>query len=171
MNINNELDQIVNFLKNNQHSEALDLCNKSSNKQIEHIILNFKGAIYFKQQNYELAKNNFLKSIESKENFIDPYKNLYLLSLKCEDFADAVKFAEEVIKIEKLKNPESYYKLAYACELNGNYNDAINFYKNSESLGFADKKSLYNNLGVVQNNLKKYEREKSSFLKAIEIYP
>ena len=80
MNINNELDQIVNFLKNNQHSEALDLCNKSSNKQIEHIILNFKGAIYFKQQNYELAKNNFLKSIESKENFKPDNVNRIILN-------------------------------------------------------------------------------------------
>ena len=168
MNNNNELDQILNFLKKNQLNEAFELCNKNHNKQIEHIILNFKGAIYFKQQNYELAKNNFLKSIERKENFIDPYKNLYLLSLKCEDFADAVKFAEEVIKIEKLKNPESYYKLAYACELNGNYNDAINFYKNSESLGFADKKSLYNNLGVVYLKVNNTNESEKYLLKALE---
>ena len=131
MNNNNNLEQIVNFFKNNKLNEALELCNQNKNNQIEHIVLNLKGAINFKQQKYELAKNNFLKSLEVKENFIDPYKNLYLLSLKTEDFTSAVTYAEKIIKIEKSKNPQSYYKLGYACELNGNYNDAINFYKNS----------------------------------------
>ena len=96
MNNNNELDQIINFLKKNQLNEAFELCNKNHNKQIEHIILNFKGAINFKQKKYELAKNFFLKSIEIKENFIDPFKNLYLLSLKTEDFSSAVSYAEKI---------------------------------------------------------------------------
>ena len=169
MNNNNELDQIINFLKKNQLNEAFELCDKNQNKQIEHIILNFKGAIYFKQQKYGLAKNNFLKSIENKENFIDPYKNLYLLSLKTEDFASAVTYAEKIIKIEKSKNPQSYYKLAYACELNGNYNDAIFFYKNSESLGFVDKKSIYNNLGVVYLKVNNTNESEKYLLKALEI--
>ena len=169
MNNNNELDQIINFLKKNQLNEAFELCNKNHNKQIEHIILNFKGAINFKQQKYELAKNYFLKSIEIKENFIDPFKNLYLLGLKTEDFASAVTYAEKIIKLEKSKNSQSYYKLGYACELNGNYNDAIYFYKTSESLGFDDKKSIYNNLGVVYLKVNNTIESEKYLLKALEI--
>ena len=69
---NKNLEQIINLFKNNQFDEALRLCDQNSDKSIGHIILNFKGAIYFKQKNFELAKKNFLKSIELNEDFIDP---------------------------------------------------------------------------------------------------
>ena len=165
---NKNLEQIINLFKNNQFDEALRLCDQNSDKSIEHIILNFKGAIYFKQKNFELAMKNFLKSIELNENFIDPYKNLYLLYLKCEEFINAINCSEKIIKIEKIKNPESYYKLAYACEMNGNYTDAINYYKISESLGFANKKSLFNNLGTVYLKLNNTQESEKFLLKALE---
>ena len=165
---NKNLEQIINLFKNNQLDEALRLCDQNSDKSIRHIILNFRGAIYFKKNNFELAKKNFLKSIELNENFIDPYNNLYLLHLKCEEFINAINCSEKIIKIEKIKNPESYYKLAYACEMNGNYTDAINYYKISESLGFANKKSLFNNLGTVYLKLNNTQESEKFLLKALE---
>jgi|TARA_Y100000031_G_scaffold133284_1_gene155007 tetratricopeptide (TPR) repeat protein len=165
---NKNLEQIINLFKNNQFDEALRLCDQNSDESIGHIILNFKGAIYFKQKNFELAKKNFLKSVELNENFIDPYNNLYLLHLKCEEFRNAINYAEKIIKIEKIKNPESYYRLAYACEMNGNYTDSINYYKISESLGFSNKKSLFNNLGTVYLKVNNTQESEKFLLKALE---
>ncbi len=152
MNNNNYMEQINNFFKNNQFDQAISLCDQNSDKSIEHIILNFKGAIYFKQKNFKLAKENFLRSADIDNNFIDPHKNLYLLHLHSKEFKDAIDCAKKIIKIEETKkiiSPESNYQLAYACEMNGNLTDAIYYYKTSESLGFGDKKILFNNLGNV----------------------
>ncbi len=168
MNNNNELNQIISFLNKKEFNQALELCNKNNNKSIEHIILNFKGAIYLKQQKYELAIKNFLKSIETNENFVDPYKNLYLLYLKSENIDESINYAKKIIKIEEIKKPESCYRLAYAYELNGNYNDAIYYYKNSESLGFVDKKSLFNNLGSVYLKINKTDESEKYLLKALK---
>ena len=171
MNNNNYMEQINNFFKNNQFDQALSLCDQNSDKSIEHIILNFKGAIYFKQKNFKLAKENFLRSADIDNNFIDPHKNLYLLHLHSKEFKDAIDCAKKIIKIEETKkiiSPESNYQLAYACEMNGNLTDAIYYYKTSESLGFGDKKILFNNLGnVYLKNNNSIEAEKF-FFKALE---
>jgi len=90
MNKNNYMEQINNFFKNNQFDQALSLCDQNSDKSIEHIILNFKGAIYFKQKNFKLAKENFLRSADIDNNFIDPHKNLYLLHLNSKELKDAI---------------------------------------------------------------------------------
>ena len=79
MNKNNNLKIIIDLFKNNKFTEALLLCDQFQDNQNLHILKNLKGAIYFKQKNYDLAKKNFLQSIELNKNFIDPYNNLYQL--------------------------------------------------------------------------------------------
>ena len=58
------------------HTANIYFLNKDN--KIEHLILNIKGVIFFKQQKFEQAKKEFLKSIELDKSFIDPYKNLPL---------------------------------------------------------------------------------------------
>ena len=80
------LKKIINHLNNNNLSEAFDLCENNENNKIKHVIFNIKGVIFFKQQKLEQAKKEFLKSIEIDKSFVDPYKNLFKLNPKTQDY-------------------------------------------------------------------------------------
>ena len=75
------------------------MCENNKDKKIEHIIFNIKGVILFKQQKLEQAKIEFLKSIELDKSFIDPYKNLFKLNLKTQDYKSAIENAKKVIEL------------------------------------------------------------------------
>ena len=77
-----DLKEIVEKIKDKDLENALKLCNNYNNKNNQHIISNFKGAIYLIKGDLELSEKNLLKSIEIKPNFEDPIKNLYSLFLK-----------------------------------------------------------------------------------------
>ena len=77
-----DLKEIAEKIKNKDLENALKLCNNYNDKNNQHIISNFKGAIYLIKGDLELSEKNFLKSIEIKPNFEDPIKNLYSLFLK-----------------------------------------------------------------------------------------
>ena len=64
MSKKNNLKKIIDLFKNDKFSEALILCDQSQDSHNKHIIKNLKGAIYFKQKEFDLAKKNFSKSIE-----------------------------------------------------------------------------------------------------------
>ena len=85
------LKKIIEYLKNDKLFEAFDLCENNKDNKIEHLILNIKGVIFFKQQKFVQAKKEFLKSIELDKSFIDPYKNLFKLNLKTQDYDSAIK--------------------------------------------------------------------------------
>ena len=53
------LKKIIDYLNNGNLSEAFNLCENNKDKKIEHIILNIKGVIFFKQQKFEKAKIEF----------------------------------------------------------------------------------------------------------------
>ena len=77
-----DLKDIAEKIKNKDLENALKLCNNCNDKNNQHIISNFKGAIYLIKGDLELSEKNLLKSIEIKPNFEDPIKNLYSLFLK-----------------------------------------------------------------------------------------
>ena len=101
------LKKIIAYLNNNQLIEALQLCEKNTERKIEHLILNIKGVIFFKQNKFELAKQNFLKSIDFNQKFIDPHKNLFKLHLRQQDYILAIENGKKVIEYENEKNPLS----------------------------------------------------------------
>ena len=115
------LKKIIAHLNNNNLSAAYALCETNENKKIEHIIFNIKGVIFFKQQKLELAKIEFLKSINLNKSFLDPYKNLFKLNLKSQDFESAIENAKKVLELDIQKNPISYFNLALAYDLNKDY--------------------------------------------------
>ena len=78
------LKKIIDYLKKDNLTRAFALCETNKDKKIEHIIFNIKGVILFKQEKLELAKIEFLKSINLDVSFIDPYKNLFKLNLNGE---------------------------------------------------------------------------------------
>ena len=101
---------------------------------------NFKGVILFKQQKLALAKIEFLKSINSDKSFIDPYKNLFKLYLRSQDYKSAIISAEKTLELDNQKDPISYFNLALAYDLNKDYKKAIELYKTVETLNFKEKK-------------------------------
>ena len=140
------LKKIINHLNNNNLSEAFILCENNKDKKIDHIILNIKGVILFKEQKFNLAKIEFLNSIQSDKTFIDPYKNLLKLNLKIQDFKSAIEIGKKILELEIKKDPISYFNLALAYDLNKDYKKAIELYKTVETLDFKEKKILFNNL-------------------------
>ncbi len=169
MNTNNSILEIVNLIKNNHLDKALDFINNKKDIEQKNIILNLRGIIYFKKKNYKLAKENFLESIKNNENFLDPYKNLYLLNLNHQNFNEAINYAKKITQLEENHKPESFFKLAHAYEMNGNLNEAIKYYEYSYKIGFEDKKLLYNNLGNIYLKLDKLDRSEDYFLKALNL--
>lgn len=155
MSIN--LKKILNLFKKGEFNRALTLCEKNKDKLNEHIIKNLKGVIYLKQKNYSLAVKNFMESIEANKNFIDPYNNLYVLFVKIRDFKNLIIIARKIYELDKL-NSTSNFKLAYALELSGNLTQSINFYNSAISLGFKDKKVIFNNLGNIYLQLDKVDK-------------
>ena len=140
------LKKVIDLLNNNHLSEAFEVCENNKDKKIEHVILNIKGVILFKQQKFDLAKVEFLKSIELNKNFIDPYKNLFQLDLKAQDFKSAIKNSKKILELDIQKNSISYFNLALAYDLDKNYKKAIDLYKTAETLNFKEKKILFNNI-------------------------
>ena len=157
MNNKSNLKKIADLFNNNSLNEALRLCDQITDMSNQHIIKNFKGAIYFKQKNLDLAKQNFLKAIELNKNFIDPYKNLYSLFVAEKDFKNLIVVAKKIFEAD-IKNPISHFKLAYALEVNGNLSKSIQFYNSAMTNGFKDKKMIYNNLGNIYFQLDKVEK-------------
>ena len=163
------LKKIIEYLNNDKLFEALDLCENNKDNKIEHLILNIKGVIFFKQQKFEQAKKDFLKSIELDKSFIDPYKNLFKLNLKTQDYDSAIKNGKKVIELEIKKNPISYFNLALTYDLNKDYKKAIDLYKIVEKLNFKEKKILFNNLAKCFLANKNIDEAKNYYLKALEL--
>ena len=162
------LKEIIDHFNNNQLDIALDLCESSNEKKIAHLINNIKGAILFKQKNYELAKKEFLKSIDLDEKFLDPHKNLFNLNIKLKDYKSAIVNGKNVIKLESTKNPLSYFNLALAHDLNNDFKKATELYKIVETLDFKEKRILFNNLAKCYLSSENIIEAKNYYLRALE---
>ena len=162
LNLNDYLKNIHDLLKNNKLDNALELCNQNSQKKIDHIINNFKGAIYLKKKNFIKAQENFINSIESKKDFIDPYKNLFVIYNNQKKFNHLLEISFKILDFDK-KNPTYNFQVGYALEKNGFLTKSIEYYKKALDLGFEDKKKIFNNLGNLYSDLGEID-------KSIEIY-
>ena len=162
LNLNDYLKNIHDLLKNNKLDNALELCNQNSQKKIDHIINNFKGAIYLKKKNFIKAQENFLNSIESKKDFIDPYKNLFVIYNNQKKFNHLLEISFKILEFDK-KNPTYNFQVGYALEKKGFLTKSIEYYKEALDLGFEDKKKIFNNLGNLYSDLGEID-------KSIELY-
>ena len=125
------LKKIIDYINENNLDKANELCDQNTDKKIEHVIKNIKGVISLKRQKFEIAKSEFLKSIELDKKFIDPYKNLFKLNLKIGDFKSAIENGKKIIELDIQKNSISYFNLALAHDLNKDYTKAIRDLQNS----------------------------------------
>ena len=98
-------------------------------------IYRFRGADYNLMVNFRTflgIKQWLLNSytrIELDETFIDPYKNLFKLNLKIQDFKSSIDVGKRILELDFQKAPISYFNLALAYDLNKDYKKAIVLYK------------------------------------------
>ena len=73
---------ILKNIDNKNFEEAEKICNKIKDLEKDHIALNLLGLSQIKQNKYNLAEKNFLKSSMINENFEASIKNLFLIYLR-----------------------------------------------------------------------------------------
>ena len=164
------LKEIADSIINKNFDKALKLCEIYQNEKNKYIILNFKGAIYLSQNNFEDAEFNFLESLKENEKFVEPLNNLLQLYLKKNDFKKLLFYAKKLIEIDKL-NPSYNYKLGYALEQNNKIEEAIECYKNCINFDGKDKLKALNNIGVLYSKLEKENLANQYYLDALKIDP
>tara|TARA_B100001121_G_C18673211_1_gene614951 strand:+ start:100 stop:1824 length:1725 start_codon:yes stop_codon:yes gene_type:complete len=162
-----ELNNIVDNIKNKNLEKALKLCDLYENNKNKHIILNFRGVIFHLKNNLDLAKINFINAIKVNEQYEDPIKNLCILLLKKKLFKDFLFYAKKLVDIDKL-NPDYNFQLAFAFELNDQLDDSLKYYEICSKFQKNKKKAL-NNIGSIYLKKKKLKIALSYFLQASEI--
>tara|TARA_B100001063_G_scaffold211760_1_gene210272 strand:- start:270 stop:1967 length:1698 start_codon:yes stop_codon:yes gene_type:complete len=163
-----DLKEIADNIMNKNFDQALKLCDFYQNEKNKYIILNFKGAIYLSQNNFEYAEINFLDSLKENEKFIDPLNNLFQLYLRKKDFKKLLFYAKKLIQIDS-SNPSNNYKLGYALEQNSKIEESIKYYKNCINLNGSDKLKALNNIGVLYSKLNKENIANQYYLDALKI--
>ena len=161
-----DLKEIAERIKNKDLENALKLCNNYNDKNNQHIISNFKGAIYLIKGDLELSEKNLKKSIEIKPNFEDPIKNLYSLFLKKKLYNKVLFYAKKLVELNKTNN-EYNYQLAYAHGLNNNLNETLENYNKYISFDGKNKKQAFNNIGCLYLQRNNPQAAKDFFLKGI----
>tara|TARA_B100000035_G_scaffold81037_1_gene67951 strand:+ start:6882 stop:8591 length:1710 start_codon:yes stop_codon:yes gene_type:complete len=162
-----ELKNIVDQIKKKDLDKALELCDLSENNNNKHIILNLKGVVNLLKDNHDLAESNFLNSINENNKFEDPIKNLYILYLKKKKYKELLIYAKKLIEIDKL-NHQYNYQLAYALELNDDFDLAIKYYKIYLDYDVKDRKKALNNIGSIYLRKNKPKIALDYFLEAIK---
>ncbi len=156
---------ILKNINNKNFKEAEKICNKIKDLEKDHIAVNLLGLIQIKQNKYDLAEKNFLKSSTINENFEAPIKNLFLLYLRKKKTSKTLYFAKKLINLNK-NIAEYNYFLALAFELNYAYEDAIKLYEKSVELNYQKKQNALNNIGNILLIKKQPEESIKYFLKA-----
>jgi len=161
-----ELKDIVEQIQQRNLNKALELCESSQNNKNKHIIFNFMGVIHLLKNNLDLAETNFLSSAKIDGKFEDPIKNLYSICLKKNNLKDLLFYAKKLIKNYPLNNHYNY-QLAYALELNNQFDEAIKYYEIYVNKEDKDKKKGLNNIGCIHLKKNKPRVALDYFLKAI----
>ena len=139
LNLNNYLKNIFDLFNKNEFDKALELCNQNKQVKIQYIVYNFKGAIYLKKKDLINAQENFLSSIKCNKDFIDPYKNLFVIYNNKKEFSNLLEIAFKILEFDK-KSPIYNFQTAYALEKKNHLSKSLEYYEKALKLGFKDKK-------------------------------
>ena len=155
---------ILKNIDNKNFEEAEKICNKIKDLEKDHIALNLLGLSQIKQNKYNLAEKNFLKSSMINENFEASIKNLFLIYLRQKKIPKMLFCAKKLVNLNK-NMPDYNYFLALAFELDYAYDDAIKLYEKSIELNYQQKQNALNNIGNIllikkkpQDSIKYFQR-------------
>ena len=161
------LKQIVDCIEKKKFKDALKLCDIYENKTNKHIIYNFKGAIYFSQNDLDNAEINFLNSFKINNVFVDSIKNLILVYNKKKKFKKSLFFTKKLVQTDKL-NPLYNFQLGYAFGENHNHKDSIKYYKITIKLDKSFKFMVFNNIGSTYTRSQKYKISNKYYFRALK---
>ena len=159
---------ILKNIDNKDFEKAEKICNEIKDIENDYIALNLLGLTQIKQNKYNLAEKNFIKSLKINENFEPSIKNLYLFYLMQKNISKMLFCAKKLVNLNKNKADYNYY-LAMAFELNHTYDDAIKLYKKSIELNYYQKQNALNNIGNILLRNKRPEESLRYFQKAYEL--
>lgn len=143
-----DLNSIVDSIKNKNLENALKLCDLYENNKNKHIILNFRGVIFNLKNNLDLAKKNFVHAIKLNKQYEDPIKNLCIILFKKKLFKDFLFYAKKLVEIDKL-NPDYNFQLAFAFESNNDLDESLKYYEICINFKNKNKKKALNNIGNI----------------------
>lgn len=115
------------------------------------------------------AKTAYLRVIELRENFLDAYKNLCILYVRCEEQQKAIDLALKAIEFEK-EDYTLYYIIGTAYMAMKNFEESVKYLEKALELK-PDHSQLYNNLGTSYVTIGDLDKACENFLKAIEFDP
>ncbi|OGR98632.1 MAG: hypothetical protein A3G85_04685 [Elusimicrobia bacterium RIFCSPLOWO2_12_FULL_39_28] len=133
--------------------------------------LNNLGMLYAENKELEKAKLAFQMALQLNPNVSGVYYNLGKILSEQNDLL-AEGFYLKAIDLEP-KNKEALKALAFFYFQNNFFSKAQIFYERALKLRSNSRGdySLYNNLGIIYGNLRKFEESEKSFQQAIELEP
>ena len=103
---------ILKNIDNRDFEKAEKICNEIIDIENDYIALNLLGVTQIKQNKYNLAEKNFLKSSMINENFEASIKNLFLIYLRQKKIPKMLFCAKKLVNLNK-NMPDYNYFLAY----------------------------------------------------------
>lgn len=99
--------------------------------------------IQFRKKQLDLAKKNFLKSIEMNGNRAEVYANVAVIMAEEKDFENAIGYAQRAIAIDP-KCGVCYTNYGSVLSRQGRYQESIPYFQKSLDLGFEEPGVLHN---------------------------
>lgn len=115
------------------------------------------------------AKAAYLKVIELRENFLDAYKSLCVLYVRCDEPDNAIELARKALEFEK-EDYTLYYIVGTAYMSKKNFEDSVKYLEKALELN-PEHSQLYNNLGTSYITIGKLDKAYKNFVKASELDP
>ena len=138
--------------------------NKNQNSYIAHKLL---AQIYMKQENYDLAVNEYIRVTELKSQNIDDYYQLSVALNKNKQNEEAISILQDIIKRtpenEKVTNllGEIYFEQEQYKEAASVYMSSLRYHPGSFD--------IYYNLGMTYTMMNDFQRAKEFYEKAAEV--
>ncbi len=115
------------------------------------------------------AKTAYLKVLELRDNFLDAYKSLCILYVRCEEQQNAIDWAKKALEFEK-EDYTLYYIIGTAYMSMKNFKDSVKYLEKALELN-PEHSQLYNNLGTSYITIGKLDKAYKNFVKASEFDP
>lgn len=127
-----------------------------------------KGMIFYEKNDTAKAISSYITAVEQEKNYYDAYIQLGLLHLNQPNTL-AKEYFKNALTI-KPKSGEALYNYGYACQIKGEYDEAILTYEKMIAIQ-PYREPLYNIAYINQEYFQKYDVAIDYYTRAIELSP